>query len=122
MVQSYDARQRYGEGQPRRDDAAGGRDFAEDKDHSRTQQPNATGGANGRDPAANSSQSFNLNGSNLSNIQKELRPNKIVNKGNSVFSNHHKMIHNGKTMPVKAMQNKDGSFQSASGIQKLNVH
>jgi len=30
--------------------------------------------------------------SNVSAIQKELKPNKIVNKGNSVFSNHHKVL------------------------------
>lgn len=28
--------------------------------------------------------------SNISVVQKELRPNKVVNKGNSVFSNSHK--------------------------------
>jgi len=33
--------------------------------------------------------SDNLNVSNFSQIQKELKPNKIVNKGNSVFSNNH---------------------------------
>jgi len=27
-------------------------------------------------------------------IQKELKPNKIINKGNSVFSNHHKLMNN----------------------------
>ena len=45
----------------------------------------------------------NLNVSNLSNIQKELRPNKIVNKGNSVFQNHHKLLQNSKNMPIKAI-------------------
>ena len=58
---------------------------------------------NNRDTGANSSHT-NLNVSNLSNIQKELRPNKIVNKGNSVFQNHHKLLQNGKNMPIKAIQ------------------
>ena len=56
-----------------------------------------------------SSSHTNLNVSNLSNVQKELRPNKIVNKGNSVFQNHHKLLQNGKNMPIKAMQQYDNN-------------
>ena len=40
----------------------------------------------------NSSNNNLLDVSNLSQVQKELKPNKIVNKGNSVFSNQHKMM------------------------------
>ena len=58
---------------------------------------------NSRDNTGNGSYT-NLNVSNLSNIQKELRPNKVVNKGNSVFQNHHKLLNNGgKSMPIKAL-------------------
>lgn len=72
------------------------------KDQPKTQYPNMAGTVNARDNGGNSSHA-NLNVSNLSNIQKELRPNKIVNKGNSVFQNHHKLLQNGKNMPIKAI-------------------
>ena len=82
------------------------RDLMDDKEAAKAQQPNTAGLGN-----PNSSHT-NLNVSNLSNVQKELRPNKIVNKGNSVFQNHHKLLHNAKNnMPIKAIQHYDPSQQ-----------
>lgn len=78
MIQSYDNRNH--------DQQRGPRDLIEDKEHPKAQHPNMTGLVNSRDNGPNPNSSHtNLNVSNLSNIQKELRPNKIVNKGNSVF-------------------------------------
>ena len=54
--------------------------------------------------------------SNVSAIQKELKPNKIVNKGNSVFSNHHKIQGRAEG------QSRDSQvIKLANGIQKVNV-
>ena len=78
----------------------------EDKEASKAQHPNMTSVVNSREIAPTSSHT-NLDVSNLSNVQKELRPNKIVNKGNSVFSNHHKLLQNGKNVPIKALQSLD---------------
>jgi len=54
--------------------------------------------------------------SNVSAIQKELKPNKIVNKGNSVFSNHHKL--QGST---ESNNRENKAISLANGIHKVNV-
>jgi hypothetical protein len=54
--------------------------------------------------------------SNVSAIQKELKPNKIVNKGNSVFSNHHK-LHGS----AEGHSRDNQAIKLANGIQKVNV-
>jgi hypothetical protein len=57
-----------------------------------------------------------LNASNISNIQKELRPNKTV-KGNSVFQNN-------KLTLLKSEVKMEGGLDSAKHgtITKLNAH
>lgn len=65
--------------------------------------------------------------SNISVVQKELRPNKIVNKGNSVFSNSHKYTKQSdkeyaKEKNKRMMEITGGSSGSNQGTMKLNVH
>ena len=63
--------------------------------------------------------------SNMSNVQKELRPNKVVNKGNSVFSNSHKYSKpqdSQKEKSSRIIELTEGSHSSNGGTMKLNAH